>query len=390
MQDDWRLLANVTVNFGLRYEYFSPLVEKYNRLVNLDHDASFTNYAQVLPGGTGTISGAAFPRSLINPDRNLYSPRIGIAWRPKQLKNTIVRAGYGINFNTGQYNTFANSLSYQPPFAVAQSNVSSSQGCAAFLTGFTLTNAFNCNKAGILSNTFAVNRDYRLGLVQVPNVDIQHQFPLGIIVNVGYNAAFGGNLDLRRSPNRSLSGTTGNTNSIVYEDSIGESRFHALSINARKRLQKGISLQATYQYGHSIDDASSVNGAGNNTVPQNDQRIDLEFGNSTFDVRHRLTGNFVTELPFGQGRLFFKTGRMSHALDGVFLSGDYTLATGSYATPQYNNSVAQAAAGNNFTLRPDRVFSQAIAGPGLLRNWFNKSAFVAPGEWLWHGVAQLH
>lgn len=376
VQDDWRVLANLTVNLGMRYEYFSPLVEKYNRLVNLDHDASFTNYAQVFPGGTGSLSNTAFPRSLIQPDRGLYSPRIGIAWRPKWVKNTVVRAGYGINYNTGQYNTFANALSYQAPFAVAQSNISSSQGCPSFLAGFTLTNAFACDKTGILPNTFAVNRSYRLGIVQVPNFDIQHQLPLGIIVNVGYNAAFGGNLDMRRSPNRNLTGTVGNTNSIIYEDSIGESRFHALSINVRKRLQKGVSIQATYQYGHSIDNASSVNGSGGNTIPQNDQRLDLEFGNSTFDVRHKLTGNFVTELPFGQGRLLFKTGRMSHALDGIFLSGDFNFATGSYATPQYNNSPAQAAAGNNFTLRPDRVFSQPIAGAGALRNWFNKAAFV--------------
>ncbi len=380
VQDDWRLLVNLTVNLGLRYEYFSPFVEKYNRLVNLDHDATFTNNVPVLPGGTGSITGTVFPRSLVQPDRSMYSPRIGIAWRPKWVKNTVVRTGYGINYNTGQYRTFANLLSYQPPFAITQSNVSSTQGCGSFLTGFTLTNAFNCNQTGVLANTFALNNKYRLGIVQVPNVDIQHQFPLGIIFNVGYNAAFGGNLDMRRSPNRTLTGTTGNANSLIYEDSIGESRFHAVSVNVRKRLQKGVSIQATYQYGHSIDDASSVNGSGNNTVPQNNQRIDLEFGNSTFDVRHKLTGNFVTELPFGQGRLFFKTGRMSHALDGIFLSGDFNFATGSYATPQYTNSVAQAAAGNNFTLRPDRVFSQSISGPGNLRNWFNKTAFVAPAN----------
>ena len=299
-----------------------------------------------------------------------------------QLKNTVVRAGYGINFNTGQYSNFANSLSYQSPFAITQNNVSGQQTCPTFVTGFSLTNAFNCNKAaaGILSNTFAVNRNYRLGTVQVMNVDIQRQLPMGIVLNVGYNNALGGNLDLRRSPNRTLAGTTGNTNNIIYEDSIGESRFHALSINARKRLQKGVSLQATYQYGHSIDDASSVNGAGNNTVPQNDQRIDLEFGNSTFDVRHRLTGNYVYELPFGPGRSYLKTGKLSRALDDIFLSGDFTFATGSYATPQYQNSTAQAAAGNNFTLRPDRVFSQSIAGTGTLRNWFNKDAFAAPAN----------
>ncbi len=384
VQDDWRLLPTLTLNTGLRYEYFAPLVEKYNRLVNLDPDATLQNYAQVLPDGRGQFSGAQYPRSLINPDRTLLSPRIGVAWRPKFVKNTVVRGGYGINYNTGQYRTFANSLSYQSPFAVTQNNASGQQGCATFQFGFTLTNAFACNKT-VLSNTFAVERNYRLGQVQVMNLDIQHQMPLGIVLNVGYNNAFGGNLDMRRSPNRILNAnntvtTSGNTNAIIYEDSIGESRFNALTINARKRMQKGVSLQATYQYGHSIDDASSINGAGNNTVPQNDKRLDLEFGNSTFDVRHKLTGNFVTELPFGPGRAFLKSGRVSRWLDDIFFSGDFTFATGSYATPQYQNSAAQAAAGNNFTLRPDRVFSQSIAGAGTLRNWFNKNAFTAPAN----------
>ncbi|MGI4854732.1 MAG: carboxypeptidase regulatory-like domain-containing protein [Janthinobacterium lividum] len=387
VQDDYRLLPNVTLNTGLRYEYFAPLTEKFNRLVNLDPSSDLQTYAQVLPDGRGTLSGAQYGRSLINPDRTLLSPRVGVAWHPKFIKNTVVRAGYGINFNTGQYSNFANSLSYQSPFAVTQNNVSGQQTCPTYLTGFTLTNAFACNKAsaGILPNTFAVNREYRLGTVQVMNFDIQHQLPLGVVLNVGYNNALGGHLDMRRSPNTiltngALTTTGGNTNSIIYEDSVGESRFHALTINARKRLQKGIGLGATYQYGHSIDNASSVNGSGSNLVPQNDRRLDLEFGNSTFDVRHRLTGNFVTELPFGPGRSFVKTGKLSRALDDIFFSGDFTFATGGYATPQYQNSTAQAAAGNNFTLRPDRVFSQAITGLGTLRNWFNKGAFVSPAN----------
>ena len=370
-QDDFRLLPNLTLNTGLRYEFFAPLTEKYNRLVNLDPSSDLQTYARVLPDGRGTLSGAQYGRSLINPDGTLLSPRVGVAWRPKQLKNTVVRAGYGINFNTGQYNTFANSLSYQYPFAVTQNNVSGRQFCPTFQTGFTLGNAFQCTKEqnGILTNTFAVNRNYRLGTVQVMNLDIQRQLPMGVVLNVGYNNALGGHLDMRRSPNTVLlngavTTTSGNTNSIIYEDSIGESRFHALTVNARKRLQKGIGLGATYQYGHSIDNASSVNGGGGNLVPQNDQRLDLEFGNSTFDVRHRLNGNFVTELPFGPGRAFLKTGKLSRALDDIFFSGDFTFATGSYATPQFvRYSTAQAAAGNNYTLRPNRVFSQGDRRP---------------------------
>ena len=386
-QDDWRVLSNVTLNVGLRYEYFSPYVEQNNRLVNLDHNADFTQFSRVLAGGSGTFNGD-FPRSLIQPDRSLFSPRLGIAWRPMFLKNTVVRGGYGINFNTGQYGSFANSLSYQQPFAVTQNNVANSQGCGNLLTAsttnsqtFTLANAYGCTSSSVLQNTFAVNRDYRLGRVQAINMDIQHQLGLGIVMNVGYNGAFGSSLDLRRAPNRSATAVLSNAQAIVYEDSIGDSRFHSLSVNMRKRLQKGIAVGATYQYGHSIDDASSIGGAGNNTVVQNDQRIDLEFGNSTFDVRHKLNGNFVAELPFGPNRAFLAQGGwLSRSLDGISLSGDYNFATGTYATPQYQNSVAQAASGNNYTLRPDRVFTQGIGGAGTLRSWFNTAAFAAPAN----------
>ena len=397
-QDDYRVRRDITLNVGLRYEYFSPYIESNNRLVNLDHNADFTQFSRVVAGGSGTYSGD-FPRSLINPDRSLFSPRIGVAWSPKFVKNTVVRAGYGLNFNVGQYANFANSLSYQQPFATSQNNTAlyatTNQGCGNITTGgstngnrYTLANAFNCTSSAILQNTFAVNKNYKLGKVQAFNFDIQHTFPLGIVTNVGYNGSLGSSLDLRRSPNRTATAIIGNAQSIVYEDSIGESRFHSLSVNARKRLQKGVSLQATYQYGHSIDDASSIGGVGNNTIVQNDQRIDLEFGNSTFDVRHRLTGNFLYELPFGPNRSFLsKGGKLSKALDNFGLSGNFTFASGSYTTPQYQNTVAQAAAGNNYTLRPDRVFTQPIAGAGTLRNWFNTAAFTTPSTTAVFGTA---
>ncbi len=383
-QDDWRLMSNVTVNLGVRYEYFSPFIEKNNRLVNLDHNADFSQLAVVLPDQVGPYTGD-FPRSLVDPDRSMISPRLGVAWRPKFTKNTVVRAGYGINYFTGAFANFANSLANQAPFVATQNNVAATQGCGTLLTPgttgstYTLANGFNCVTAGTLTNNFAVNRNYHLGQVQVVNMDIQRTFPLGIVANVGYNASFGGNLDMRRAPNRNLTTVTSNAQGFIYEDSIGESRFNALSVNVRKRLQKGVSIQATYQYGHSIDNASSVNGSGGNTIPQNDKDLNAEFGNSSFDIRHKVTGTYVIEMPFGPNRLWLtKGGWLSKSLDGFSISGDYTFATGSYATPQYTNTEEQAATGNNFTLRPDRVFSQPIAGAGTIRNWFNPAAFTTP------------
>ena len=371
--DDWRILPNLTLNYGLRYEYFAPYTEKNGHLVNLDHSADFQQVAPVVAGQSGPYSGA-FPQSLVNPDRTMFAPRLGVAYRPKGawFKETVIRAGYGINYNTTQPVTFAQQLAFQPPFSVTQTNVAGQQGCGVLQ----LANAFNCSTAAT-QNNYSVNLNYRLGRVQIWNIDIQRTLPLDIVLNVGYNGASGGNLDMVLVPIQSA-GTGSQTQPFNYETSLGSSRFHALAINARKRMQKGVSLQATYQYGHSIDNASSI--GGSTVVPvQNFQNIDAEYGNSSFDIRHKLTGNWVFELPFGPNRAFFSKGDLwSKVLDGFSLSGDFTFASGSYFTPRLLATAGQAATGTNNSLRADRVFSQPIHGSGTILDWFNAAAFTTP------------
>jgi hypothetical protein len=165
---------------------------------------------------------------------------------------------------------------------------------------------------------------------------------------------------------------------FAYENSVGYSRFEALRVNVRKRMQKGISLQGTYQYGHSIDNSSSIGGAAQ-TVAQNPNDLNAEEGNSSFDVRHKLTGNWVFELPFGPNRAFLsKGGFWSKALDGFSVSGDFTFATGTYYTPNYQLTVQETATGSSSSLRPDRNFNVPISGAKQIGNWFNTAAFRAP------------
>ncbi|HUS05053.1 MAG TPA: TonB-dependent receptor, partial [Bryobacteraceae bacterium] len=95
VSDDWKARANLTINAGLRYEFFTPLTEKYNRLANLDVAQGFSGVAVVTPDQSGPYTGG-FPNALINPDKNNFSPRIGIAWKPNAKKPLLVRAGYGV------------------------------------------------------------------------------------------------------------------------------------------------------------------------------------------------------------------------------------------------------------------------------------------------------
>jgi hypothetical protein len=137
-------------------------------------------------------------------------------------------------------------------------------------------------------------------------------------------------------------------------------------------------MGVTYTYMHAIDNASGVGGAVGTPV-QNLYQLDLEEGNSSFDQRHNLTGNWVIELPFGPNRAFLnKGGFWAYALDGFSVSGSFTFATGTYFTPTYSGNQAEAAGAGTFTYRPDRVFSQLIKGQGTVSNWFNKAAFADP------------
>ena len=406
--DDFRVANGLTLNGGLRYEYFSPYSEKNGRLVNLTGVTEQTaSVGCETPNGisvqtsAGTLTCAAGPTSsLLHADRVLFSPRFGVAWRPHVfptlLKQTVLRAGYGINFNTTQFASFAQSLSYQAPFAASQNNVLSTppltgqpgdntgcnQATPLSASNLTLANGFSCNNK-LYQNTYAVNPNYRLGMVQIYNADIQRTLPEGVILNIGYNGSHGSGLNVVRAPNHTGNTvTTPDAVAFTYQSSDAESTFNALTINVQKRLQKGIAVTAKYQYAHSIDDASSFGGASTTSTIQNDDDLHAERANSSFDVRHSLTGTWVYELPVGPNRTFLSRGGLaSRLLDGFSISGSYTLASGNYYTPSYISTAAQTAAGGTYTLRPNRVFTQPIAGTGALRSFFNAEAFADPSTY---------
>jgi hypothetical protein len=372
-QDDWRALPSLTILAGLRYEYFSPYVETNDRLETLDYNAPFfTQVAPVYPNQIGTVSGVRYPRSLIYPERNNFAPRLGFAWRA--FKDTVVRGGYGINYTVGQYGNFIQNLAYQPPFANVQTNEATSGAVISLADGFSGSQA---------AGNYAVNSNYRLPYVQVWNLDIQRTFPLGIVLNVGYNGAKGTRLDVLSAPGIYNNVPASNV-FFNFEDAVAFSNFNALVVRANKRLQNGVSMQMTYTYSHSIDDASSV-GAGSAVVAQNWQNILAEESNSSFDIRNQVRGSFLYELPFGPDKHYLSNGNWaSHAFGDWSLSGTYTLAGGTPLTPAISASVADVARGSAGSVRPDLIPGASIrAGGGSLDHWFNTAAFstnFAPGQ----------
>ena len=373
-QDDWRVRSNLTVLFGIRYEYFAPYTEKYNHLAMVDTnpDGGFTSVGQVEAGHASANFGT-LPDSIVYPFRVGFSPRGGFAWRlPRE---TVLRAGYGMNYTVGEYATFAQAMAYQPPFANEQTNIANNTCPPPAADCYSLGNGFPApNPIG----DYAVDPHYRLPYVQVYNVDLQKRWPWGIVMNLGYNGSHGSNLDIKIAPSKTVSspGTNPGRTPFFYEEYGAFSRFNAGTVRVNKQLTKGIAVGANYQYSHSIDDADSVGGLSS-VVAQNWQDIAADEGNSNFDVRHRVSGTYLYELPFGKDKFYFTTGTMSHVLEGFSISGSFDFATGTPLTPTLQASVADVAHGTTGTERPNRVAGVPLMqGGGGLKEWFNPAAFT--------------
>jgi trimeric autotransporter adhesin len=366
-QDDWRVRPNLTVNAGLRYEYNSPFTEADNRIANLDVASNFAAAALVLPGGTGPFNGG-FPTSLVRPDRNNFAPRIGIAWKPpaKFSPKTVVRAGYGINYNLAQYSTIIQNFAFQPPFAQTATNVSAAAG------DLTLANGFPAINPNILTNNYAVDPNYRLGYVQVWNLNIQREVSQGVVINIGYNGAKGTNLDLERAL------TIPGLQPFIFESSEGNSILHAGTFSVRKRLAKGIGLGVTYVFSKSIDDAGSI-GGNSVVVAQNPFDISADRGLSTFDQRHKVTGNWIYQLPLGENHRYASTGAASRIFGNWQWSGDLTVASGLPFTPHVLGNTLDIDRGVSGSLRANIVAGQSISIPNQSASeWFNVNAFCVP------------
>jgi hypothetical protein len=362
-QDDWRIRANLTLNLGLRYEYNGPYTEAKNQIANLDVTPGFTTAVPVLPGQSGPFFGT-FPASLIQPDRNNFAPRLGLAWKPMKL--TVVRAGYGINYNLAQYGAVIQNFAFQPPFAETATNTATT---SSFLN---LANAFPSLAPGTVTNNFAVDPNYRLGYVQVWNVDVQRELRGGIVMNVDYNGSKGTRLDTERAL------LIPGLQPFTYESSAGNSVFHAGSIRFRKRLAKGIGFGATYIYSKSIDDASSIGGGGV-VVAQNPFDIAADRGLSSFDQRQKFTGNWIYDLPFGENRRFLQKGIASHIFADWQWSGNFTVASGLPFTVRVLGGALDIQRGVSGSLRANLIPGESlyISNP-TTKEWFNTAAFCQP------------
>jgi trimeric autotransporter adhesin len=370
VQDDWRVATTLTVNAGVRYEYQAPYWEAENRLVNLDATADFTAVAAVQAGESGPYTGA-FPTTAVNPDRNNVSPRVGIAWRPRQ--KTMVRGGYGINYASVPYLSFAQRLASQPPFAVTDTRAGNEA------TPLPMTDVFLTPASATTTNNFGVDKDYRLGYVQIWNADVQRELTRTWSVGASYIGTRGSQLDLLRAPNRDADGTLiADAQPFTWESSGARSIMHSVSFRVNRRLANGLAGGATYTLAQSRDNASSLGGGGG-VVAQNDKDLEAEWGLSSFSQRHRLSANVTWELPFGPNRRWLSGGGWtSTAFGGWILNANLATASGTPYTARVLSDATDVSRGTNGTLRADYTGGDVALDNPTIQRFFNTAAFRLP------------
>ncbi|MDD5544238.1 MAG: TonB-dependent receptor [Acidobacteriia bacterium] len=390
VQDNWRVTSRLTFNLGLRYEITTPAVELNNHIANLAIAPDFSAVAVVTPGAVSPFGGTV-PRSLVNGDYNNFAPRFGFAFRPFAKRRTILRGGYGIFFIPSIYNQIDLQLSNQPPFAPLTSQLlTSPTNILTLANGFPTIPATSTSPT-LITNSFAVDPNYKTGYVQQWNLTLQHEVRRNLIVEIGYLGTKGTKLDLLRSPNRASLGsalTTQNrllipdAEAFIYDTSGASSIYHAMQVRVQRRLTSGLMVMGLYTYGKAIDNASSIGGAGIGTVIEDESNFRLDRSLSSFDVRHRFNFNSVYEFPFGDGKRWLSKNTLpSRVLGGWQLSANATIQSGNYFTPRVlGSAINNSGSGASQSERAD-FNGQSISLPPNQRSpaeWFNTAAFVAP------------
>jgi hypothetical protein len=365
LQDDIKWRSNLTINAGVRYEYYTVPVEKDGR----------DRVWRIACGGF-----CAPGTRWYDPDRNNVAPRVGFAWSPSRFNDkTVIRGGFGIFFGPGQNDdVFA-------PIDNAGARIGLERASAPAL-------AYPIDPfLGVAASTGANPRaidEHRVDLYSEHwSLSVQQALPWRFVTQVGYVGNQGHHL-LDRSFVNLIDPATGRRplpqfGRVDIKSSGSNSSFHGLQVSLLRPLAAGFLFGAQYMWSHSIDEGSL--GGGESTSIQNAACRACDRGSTNQDIRHTLTVNWIYELPFGSGRRHLNDGGvLGHVFGGWQFSGLLQARTGRPLTITVNRSSADLPDGNNSAQRPDIVPGvDPIPSKQTPEQWLNSAAFAVPARGTW-------
>jgi hypothetical protein len=409
-QDDWRVKPGLTLNLGLRWEFFSPYTELHGQMATLDLNSSLTLACPVGAAAVATNVSTAngcpanailngpftgrFPDALVNDDPREFSPRLGFAWRPSQKHSRVIRGGYSVFYSGAAYSAMARNLAGQPQFSTTANLVNSATFVKAG-NGLTINCAFIVSAAqgcpalgpapaaGVVTNTYAINKNYLPAYAQDWMLAMSQTLPHNLVVDLEYIGIKGTRLDVVENPNQlppnSVAGTpvrVTNASGFIYETDTGNSIYNAAQVRFTRRMTRGVSAVALYTFSKAIDDASGFTGGGSGSVVQDFTKLYLERGLSSTDQRHRLSIQSVLSSPVGIHGMFRNGGWKTKVLTGWTLNPTLNIASGLPQTAMLGGSTgASKTSGVRASYRAEATGASIFGGSGP---YFNEAAFTTP------------
>jgi len=422
--DDFRISPKVTLNLGLRYDIYTPMVEQHNRLANFD----FTTGKFVAPGMPGVSRSGNVAANLKN-----FAPRIGFAYTPWNDGKTVLRGGYGIFYDL-QANQNDAELAYNPTGLFGSQTIlvprSSTTPAMILSSGFPAALPFPTlnQPSGRASAAFFHNPTT---YIEEWNLNVERELIKDTVLQVAYVGTHGVHLTYLRNLNQPLQpadsnfqldpnglptntgrpyfNTVPNIAAIRTEGHDLSSITHGLQVRFEKRFSANWSMLNSYTYQHTIGQSAEDETVGTALEPQNTHNMKAERGNTEPDYRHQFTSAWSYQLPFGPGQRFFKgSGPSRWVAEGWQLNGIVALYSGRSFTPYLSSDPTNTGSGGP---RPDIVgnpndfsklttlgfngtaFNTTNPSPcpsnaQSLQCWYNPAAFALPPAAVVAGVTQ--
>ena len=398
IEDTWHIMPKLTLDYGIRYEYLSPLADQIDGSSNLtDIDTTspilvrasnmgknLDPYAGLLARLTNVpiVRDGRLGPGLVNPDRNNFAPRLGLSYSVND--KTIVRAGVGtfydlLDMGNSIYDmarTLAGAiqvsqdpttldLTYSNPFGGSSTGAGTTINIA---TPTLLTNDVNMRTTYV--NEWMLNAQRTLGKNTVFEVGYVgssgHRLKRELSLNTPQPGP--GNLQLRRPWQ--------NLGFIQHPESNGNTNYNGLQMKVERSFSNGFTVLSAYTWSKSIDDTSGVRpGGGDVLFPSDPFSIGrAERGLSSFDVRHRWVTSGLAESPIGKNKAY-SFGPVTNALLSNWqLGGILTVQSGGPLTVTDGRDVPNI--GNGATPRPNLTGLPIQLANRTVGKWFNTAAFA--------------
>jgi hypothetical protein len=361
LQDNFRLSQHLTLDYGVRWEYFGVIGENSSLFSLFDRQTATVNLTKQL-----------YPRDLNN-----FAPRLSASWDVRGNSRTVLRAGWGAYYDAFSQDFFVGQLPFNTfNSGPAYNGVGPAPITFSFSPAATLQPGVQVFDPSTFAATdvFTVDQKIRTPYIHIYNLNVQQELTRSVALQIGYVGSQGRKLFRYRDINQPnpLTGTPSPFPAFIYInqfESSAASNYHSLQASLNFRNWHHLSSTVNYTWSHSIDNASDGQDyVPNATQPDNSLRPDLERASSNFDMRQKLSWTFNYRVPdLGQSKWFGK----GWSMDGVL-----ALAAGQPFNVNYLFEGDFNGSGEFFG-RPDLV-GNPFAGTSAPGNFLNLAAFQVP------------